>query len=260
MKPPGELTITIPAAIAALPDLNLIEKVILARIHERPSCSNNGLATLTGLSERGIESALARLRKRGLIRSRGHGHARRLMLTFPVEHYQCGENVNAKSHTDCGKNQIENTHTKSGVAANAESLTTSGGQPEPLATVVQYDPAKTRQTVCEYVTAVNNRILTGEFREARAHLDHLSQYLETLAKSAPDLERPYHALIPINDNLIFILEAGRKSHEKLSGDEQFRLLNVLLGGTAERLAELRQQVEAITARGERVDVKRLIGG
>ena len=34
MKPPNELTISIPASIASLRDLDLIEKVILARIHE----------------------------------------------------------------------------------------------------------------------------------------------------------------------------------------------------------------------------------
>ena len=106
MKPPSELNITIPASIVALPDLNLIEKAVLSRIHERPACSNGGLAKLTGLSVRGVESTLARLTRRGLVHSRGHGRARRLMLTFRVErHAECGENANAESHTGCGKHQ-----------------------------------------------------------------------------------------------------------------------------------------------------------
>src|SRR6266581_8604176 len=92
MKPPNELTISIPASIAALPDLNLIERTILARIEEWPACHNADLATLTGLSLRGVESTLARLRERDLIQVTGKGRARRLFLQFHVEqHTRCGD-------------------------------------------------------------------------------------------------------------------------------------------------------------------------
>src|SRR5690349_20279181 len=97
MKPPQDLNIHIPASIAALPDLNLIQKAILAKVHERPGSTNSTLAKLTGLTERGVESTVSRLEKLGLIRRQGHGRARLLRLTFPVEqHTQCGENVNAE--------------------------------------------------------------------------------------------------------------------------------------------------------------------
>lgn len=91
MKPPTELTIHIPVAIASLPNLDLIERAILNRIHERPACRNADLAALTGLSQRGVESTLWRLRERDLIQVTGKGRARRLTLTFHVEHHtQCG--------------------------------------------------------------------------------------------------------------------------------------------------------------------------
>ena len=96
MKPPTDINIHILAAIVALPDSDLIEKTILARIHEWPACHNADLATLTGLSERGIESTLARLRDRGLIQVTGKGRARRLWVRFHVEHHSaCGESANA---------------------------------------------------------------------------------------------------------------------------------------------------------------------
>jgi hypothetical protein len=88
---PTGINIHIPVAIAALPGLKLIERVILTRIDERPACHNAHLAALTGLSERGIESTLARLRDRDLIQVTGKGRARRLWVRFHMEHHtQCG--------------------------------------------------------------------------------------------------------------------------------------------------------------------------
>lgn len=77
---PTDITIHIPVAIAALPNLDLIERVILARVDECPASRNSDLAPLTGLSQRGIESTLARLRERDLIEVTGKGRARRLRL------------------------------------------------------------------------------------------------------------------------------------------------------------------------------------
>ncbi len=96
---PQDLTIVIPAGIAALPDLNLVEKAALAHIAKFPGCSNGRLSKLTGLSVRGVEALLARLRKRGLIQMAGKGCARRHEPTFYVEH-----------HTPCGKDEIAESH------------------------------------------------------------------------------------------------------------------------------------------------------
>lgn len=94
----NKIIITIPVAIAGLPDLNLIEKVMLAYIEEQPATHNTDLATLTGLSERGIESILARLRDRDLIQVTGKGRARRLWVRLHVEHHTgCGQDTNTES-------------------------------------------------------------------------------------------------------------------------------------------------------------------
>ncbi|OQB94248.1 MAG: hypothetical protein BWX84_00297 [Verrucomicrobia bacterium ADurb.Bin118] len=93
----NEIIITIPVAIAGQPDLNLIEKAILAFIEARPACHNADLATLTGLSERGVESTLARLRDHGLIQVTGKGRARQLWLH--VEHHSaCGQDPHSQNY------------------------------------------------------------------------------------------------------------------------------------------------------------------
>src|SRR2546425_1171601 len=106
MKPPQEINIHISAAIAALADLNLIERTILTRIEECPACHNADLAKLTGLSLRGVESTLARLRERDLIQVTGKGRARRLFLRFHVEqHTRCGDvNGNAAAQSSHASN------------------------------------------------------------------------------------------------------------------------------------------------------------
>ncbi len=259
MKPPQAITIHIVAEIAALPDLNLIERAILNRIHERPDCSNGGLAKLTGLSKRGIESTLARLKKRELIRSRGHGHARRLWLAFPVERcMECGENVNAELHMGCGKNQNENTHMECGVDWNSERHTTSGVRTEKSIPEISDDSAKLLQSEKGHSDALFNCLLVGAFNQARLHLDGLRQCVGKLSQVAPEMKERNDRVIQTYDSFIFILEAGGECIERR--DERVRLMPLLFRASPERLTEVRQQVEAAKARGAPVDLKGLLEG
>jgi hypothetical protein len=106
-----DVTVTIPAAIASLPGLNLMEMAVLAHIAKIPACSNAVLAKLTGLSVRGVEALLARLRKRGLVEIVGKGRARRHELRFPVEHRtKCGNDEVAASLTNCGNGASSESH------------------------------------------------------------------------------------------------------------------------------------------------------
>ena len=259
MKPPQDINIQIPADIAALPDLNLIEKAVLNRIHERSDCSNPGLAKLTGLSVRGAESTLARLRNLGLIRSSGKGRSRRLWLTFHVErHTGCGENVNAECHTGCGKNQNENTHMECGVDWNSESHTTSGVGTEKSIPDISDDPAKVVQIEKRHSDALFGCLLVGAFNQARLHLDCLRQCVAKLAQVAPEMKERNDRVIQTYDNFIFILEAGGECIERR--DERVRLMTLLFEAGPERLLEIRQQIGAAKARGERIDLKRLLEG
>ena len=86
--------------------LTLAERTVLAFIADHPTCSNHRLAELVGMSLRGIEALLRRMILRGYLRSYRKGRARRLELTFPVEHHiPCGDLECAKPHTNCG-NQL----------------------------------------------------------------------------------------------------------------------------------------------------------
>gem|GEM_PF-2565204 len=256
MNPPTDINIHIPASIAALRTLNLIEKVILSRIHERPACSNGDLATLTGLSERGVESTVARLKKQRLIRNQGHGQARRLMLTFLVEHHSaCGETTNAKSHTECGLNQIEDTHTKCGVSANAECHTNGGIQPEEI----QFDLTNNQFLVKE-LYALNLCLPTGDFSQAQKHLARVRQWWSAFLEKVPDSREKAEGCLRVLDHIIFILEAGWPVLEILPTSERNRLTRLLSDTDPERLAEIQQQIKTATARGERVDLKRLLEG
>lgn len=259
MKPPSELNITIPASIVARSDLNLIEKAILNRIYERPACSNGNLAGLTGLSLRGIEATVARLKKRELIRSSGHGHAHRLWLTFPVErHVECGHNGNGQSHTECGKNQNKNTHMECGVDWNSQSHTTSGVRNEMSIPETSADPALLLQSEKRHSDALFKCLLAGEFNQARLHLDGLRQCYGKMTQAAPELKEQLDRVLYIRDSLIFILAAG----ETCAGShtERVRLIPLVCEAGPAKLAVVRQQIEAAKARGAPVDLRRLLEG
>src|SRR5882757_7719905 len=104
------IEIKIPAGIVALP-ISLSEKVVLEHIRQFPGCSNARLAELLGISGRGVENMLRRLRSQGYIEQVGKGRARRHRLKFKMEagqeHTLCGNNNNdhscAESHTSRGE-------------------------------------------------------------------------------------------------------------------------------------------------------------
>ena len=100
--PSDELFLRIPGSIAKRSGLTLHEKVVLARIAECPTCSNAGIADLLGVSLRGAENLVRRLRTKGQIEAIGKGRARQHRLKFPVERHQtCGEETDKNCHTLC---------------------------------------------------------------------------------------------------------------------------------------------------------------
>ena len=239
MKPPSELNITIPASIVALPDLNLIEKAILSRIHERPACSNGGLAKITGLSLRGTEATLVRLKKRELIRSSGHGHARRLWLTFLVEH-----------HTECGKDRNENAHMECGLAAKVECLSAGGIQPDDLTSI---------EFLKKELSALISSLLAGDFNQARANHDRIRRWYSALCEKAPYFRTQANEFVQGNGDCVLVFEACWSELNTLPCHERGQLAKLLFRASPERLTQIRQQVEIAKGRGDRVDLKRLIG-
>jgi DNA-binding MarR family transcriptional regulator len=80
----SDTTLTIPAAIAALP-LTLNEKIVLAEIAGNPKCGSEALAKLLGVTERGINKTVNRLQLAGYLQQLGSGRARQLYVTFSLE-------------------------------------------------------------------------------------------------------------------------------------------------------------------------------
>jgi hypothetical protein len=85
----GGLHIHIPGEIMAIPNLSLNERVALASIDENPFTTNIELETTLGLSKRGVEYLIERLKRRGLVSQFRRGRARRLSLGFHVEPRSC---------------------------------------------------------------------------------------------------------------------------------------------------------------------------
>lgn len=78
------MSVTIPAAIAALP-LSISEKIALTLIDENPLCKNANLAASIGITERGMNKMVQRLKSAGHLQQVRRERARRLFLTFHVE-------------------------------------------------------------------------------------------------------------------------------------------------------------------------------
>ena len=105
-----DLIITIPGPIAVLP-ITLQEKAALSRIEKIPGASNDGIARLLGISERGVEDLLRRLREQGYVERFGHGRARQHRLTSRVQsHGKRGIQDEVSSHENCGIQSAANSH------------------------------------------------------------------------------------------------------------------------------------------------------
>lgn len=68
-----------------LPNLSIGERVLLAHIAKDSRTINATLARLLGITERGVESMLRRLRERNFIEVYGKSRARQLFVLYHVE-------------------------------------------------------------------------------------------------------------------------------------------------------------------------------
>ena len=258
MNPTTAIDLHIPAAIVALPDLNLIQRVILTRIHKRPFCSNRSLASLTGLSVRGVESTLARLRSQGLIASPDRGPTRRLVLTFPVEtRSQGNEIVNVKTHTECGEMRNADSHTKCDLAGTSDSHIESGSQPEPPA-LTSEDAAREMELLKAEFKAKRYAILNGDFAQARQCDHRIQQWFAKLWQKFPDLRKESEKHTQANEDLTYIAAATWEPSKALTQSEREQLVRLLFDAEPERYAEVRRQIEAATAQGHPLDLRQLL--
>ena len=240
-----DVTVIIPAAIAALPDLNLLEKAALAHISRYPACSNAGLSKLCGLSERGIESLIARLRKRGLVEMLGEGRARRHELTLPMEpSTNCGKAEVEESRKKCGSDECDESHAKCGkhaagespIACDIDTLASPGCKAEePLA------------VFSERHFSLHDKCFEAElFDDARKHLELLRARVELDTEISVDQRTEWVRGITNQENRCFAFQTlkNAESNNELSEDQLRATAALVCKADPAQLALFRQQVEA----------------
>jgi len=206
----------------AVPNLNLTERVILTHVNMWPDCTNNDLAALTGLSLRGAESVLARLRAQGLVQVHGRGHARRLILTFHVERLmECGEQHDEPSHRECGEVADEECHTDN---------------------IRETDPEIAR--LKEMALALCSSILVGDLDHARTQLNELLEWQSTRSSIVPDMRQQWANALEPFDDLLYAAAECWLGFALLPLDARARLLMSICGITPQKITERRQQIEA----------------
>ncbi len=225
----NEITLKIPAPIAARPGLTLHERVALAFVHEHPRCRNITLARHLGISVRGAEAMLRRLRQLGHIRSAGRGRARRMEVSFPAEPTKkCGVQQETESHTKC---KVE----------------------QPIIALVQHEPS-TSDFAELHLSLYETCLEHGDFESACHHLDLIRERLERDAEFPAEQKTNLLAALAHMENRCFCFRVGREMAEGLPASEQRALALEFCRASPGQLASFRQQMESGELPGEAVKV------
>ena len=189
---------------------SLTEQAALAFVREHPACSNRALAKRVGITERGAEEMLSRLRKTGLIRQVGRGRGRRHDLTFPVDaHIQSGKTEMPKSHTECGVDPGP------GLAVARKSLPSGMG-------VVKRE--QSFDQFCDLHFACFEACLRrGRFDDALGHVKALQERLEEVQSCTPDEAARAMKQLGVLEDRVKVYKWVMAQSEYLS-DEQTRFL------------------------------------
>lgn len=217
MNEAEDLTIRIPAAIRGLPGLTLAERTALARLDKWPGSSNSALAKLLGISKRGAENLLRRLRRQGLIHQIGKGRARRHKLTFHVE-----------QHTLCGKSEQQEAHTECVVGSSSLALV----QPEQI-----------HDFIAKRLAFYESCFHAGNYDAARHHLTSIRKRLESDTAVGGAMANWLLALKAM-ENRCFGFHVGNEMARELPPGKQEVLALALCRAKPDQLERFRQRVES----------------
>ena len=255
-----DLHLHIPPEIVALPGLTLDERVVLANVHELPACSNASLARLLGLSERGIESMLRRLRDRGLIQQVGKGRARQHRLLFRVEHHTgCGQNEYAESHIKRGQNNTAESHTLRGeqkAAANPDRPMPAPTQPAAPGN----EETSSSKVVEREIESAIDCVGRGDFGGALGHYRSVRQIIAALPDSVPGVKAEALATVIEDETraLAFGLVFQYAKATNMPGLKLKALFATIKGLSAERLVQIRPVLDEHAQLGRPVDISTLL--
>jgi hypothetical protein len=248
------LTITIPAEIVCLPDLTIAERVALAHIHNFPACSNGRLACLLGLSERGIESLLRRLRERRLIQPIGRGRARSHRLMFLVErHTECVEVESTKSHTKSGENEIVESHLPCEPHPHIDQPSPAPTQTTSTITLIAMSVDEERKRAGDFITH-------ADFEGALHHYQLAKERVEDFPETLLEVRAEALALV-VEDETRVLASKLVFEHAAATGmpaAEKKSLFATIMGLSAERLAQIRPALDSQARLGRPVDISALL--
>lgn len=213
-----DITLTIPGFIAAEPELSLSEQVALATIHYNPRCSNLLLARKLGLSSRGTENLIARLKGRGLLVQIGSGASRRLRLTFHAEHHTlCADTDTPHLRTNCGERNDDDSLRLAHPSARLSEFEVVVGRRQLISNCLQMGEHEAALQHLVALREIAERELTGEPRD---------QVMRVLA----DDETVIHGLKVL-------------SEMPVSRQERIALTSALGSATSAQLAVLRERFQ-----------------
>lgn len=229
--PAQSVTFTIPAFIVALPDLTLLERLILSHLAEHPTACNGKLARLTWLTHRGVEALTRRLRQQGhlqLIKVDGVRHL--VVAAAEATHTQCERVVKARFHSSCG---------------------------DPTSASVQVVPRKVSPAVVAWMNSIAHflQLRTSvaadwvqrrDFAYARSVLETCIQRVTNEAGLEPEFKISTLAGLQRRANLAFAMEQLVPLLGDISEAEFLSFQATMDTVPGSRLAEFRRRVEAGT--------------
>lgn len=224
---PEPFTFSIPAAIVALPDLTLAERVVLTHLAKFPRCGNRKLARSTWMSNRGIEALLLRLCQRGQLLKVSVDGSRHLMVQGIAE-----------THTECGKPHITKSHTPCGVMAGA----TAAAPVKTTAVAVKQTPLEVFLRLETIVADSCSRM--GAWRYARKRYETCIERVSREEGLEPEHRAKLLADLRHSANYFFTLEHLVPAPRKMPANEILRLRSTLDRAPAAKLLEFRRRIES----------------
>ncbi len=213
------IKVDIPSSIASLLGTTLVEQIALSRIVIYPCTTNGSLATLLGLSVRGVEAMLKRLRDHGFLSTEGVGRRRKFVVKFPVD-----------QHKKCGDEKILNSHTKEVVQ-------------HPQSRLLRRE-SSTAEKILLRLALYDDCFEVGALDAARRHLEIIRELLEFDGDFSAAEHAKWAADLIIAENRCTAFKLGLQLAESLLPKQKRELALALCRATSEQLALLRRHVEA----------------
>ena len=256
----GDVNICIPGFIIALPGLSLSEKIALAHIHQWPGTSNARLASLLGISVRGVEQMLRRFRERELIQQTGNGHARVLRLIHHVEHHtECEEDNVTQLHTNSGEHGPSQRHYSCGpsLSRTGQPAPPPPESPQPLTTCVPPE-----QHVWAEVKFARESFGRGDIEGSLRRYQRLKRYIAEHPNMSQERKAAGVEAITAEETRVLLckLVLEQAKAKNMPREELSQLIRAVCATSEDRLVELRPTIDDCRQARTPIDFATLLSG